>query len=84
MLQVTLALLKDDHLRLRFVKTGRFHHDDMKEVYDRYISRVETMVGNEVARHCMEALKKSGSAMKEQLRVVKAEQEGKVKQLDIV
>ena len=80
MRQVTFSLLKDERLRLRFAKMGRFHHVDLEEVYDRYISRVETMVGNEVARHCMEALKKSEIALKEQLRVVKTKRAAKVKQ----
>lgn len=72
-------MLKDTKVRNKFDTLTPFHSDDADKVYVKYIGRVETMMGIEVARQCMERLKQSKDAMCEQLRVVKNAKSAEVK-----
>ena len=66
----TFSLLASPH---------HFHSDDLDKVFSKYLSRVETMVGNEVSRHLVESILVSGVDRLESLRQAKQECKRKVK-----
>ena len=82
MRQVRDHILKDMKVRNKFDTLAPFHSDDVDKVYVKYVGRVETMMGIEVARQCMERLKQSKDTMCEELRAVKNAKAAEVKCVD--
>ena len=56
-----------------------FHEDDLKLVFNKYIARVETMVGNELASQLMRDLRMSEIDTLESLRQLKRKKRSAVK-----
>lgn len=48
-----------------------FHPDDVQVVFEKYLGRVETMMGNEVARQVMESMRLENRNKLGSLRVLK-------------
>ena len=74
MRRVTRGLLDDADLLRDFASIpspASFHPDDLSKVFDKYLHRCETMMGNEVANQLMEQLSMSKTGKLEPLRQVK-------------
>ena len=56
-----------------------FHADDLEKVFSKYLVRVETMVGNEIARHLLEDVLVRGVDRLESLRQVKRDHKQQIK-----
>lgn len=72
--RMTDTIKQDQRIRQAFdliPNHGKFHTDDADSVFAKYVSRVETLLGNEVARQLMELLKKSKASSLESLRALK-------------
>ena len=69
--QTKMSCMSDVIIRREFVQLAKFHSDDVEAVFDVYLTRIETLMGNEVCRQYMELLKRSKDSSLEQLRVLK-------------
>ena len=71
--KVTEVLLQDkkEALLESFVSLTHFHPDDVSAVYRKYVYRVETLFGHDVARQYMDKLAVSKDNVLESLRAVK-------------
>ena len=69
--QVTIKMLNDSEVIHRFGLIAGFDKQDLMKVFDKYITRVETMMGIEVSKQYEEMLKQSKGSVLEQLRVAK-------------
>ena len=69
--QTKMSCMPDVIIRREFVQLAKFHSDDVEAVFDVYLTRIETLMGNEVCRQYMELLKRSKDSSLEQLRVLK-------------
>ena len=74
--------LKTDSKALSTFAEFNFHPDDIQVVFEKYLGRVETMIGNEVARQVMESMRLENINKLGSLRVLKGkkgrEEVGKV------
>ena len=74
--------LKTDSKMLSAFTEFNFHPDDVQAVFEKYLGRVETMMGNEVARQFMESMRLANTNKLGSLRVLKGkkgrEEVGKV------
>ena len=75
----TKEVLADQQMLAAFNKLGKFHPDDVQVVYDKYVHRVETLMGHDVARQYMDLLSKSKDGVLEQLRAVKVQKAAVIK-----
>ena len=50
---------KDISVRKAFMKLTSWHEDDLDKVFDKYLARMETLMGNEVANALIDKLKRS-------------------------
>ena len=75
----TREILADKKMFNKFSKLGKFHPDDMFVVYDKYVHRVETLMGHDVARQYMDLLERSKDGVLEQLREVKVKRAARIK-----
>lgn len=80
------TMMCDDRLRELFLQLAsncRFHKDDVDQVYSRYVTRAETLIGLDIKRAFNEGLHaKSGKTKAkkfEQLRSVKRKKNAKSK-----
>ena len=69
--QVTDKIRKDKEVVRKFGLIASFDKRDVMNVFEKYIKRVETMMGIEVAKQYEEKLKRSKQGVLEQLRVAK-------------
>ena len=72
--RMTNTIKQDVSLRRAFdliPVRGTFHAADRDIVFEKYVGRVETLLGNEVSRQLMELVKKSKSSSLESLRALK-------------
>ena len=69
--QVTNKIRTDKEIFRKFQLIVSFDKRDVVNVFEKYVKRVETMMGIEVTKQYEEKLKKSKQGVLEQLRVVK-------------
>ena len=69
--QVTNKIRTDKEIFRKFELIVSFDKRDVVNVFEKYVKRVETMMGIEVAKQYEEKLKKSKEGVLEQLRVTK-------------
>jgi len=82
---VTNKIMNDTSIRKSFsllTSPSQFHKDDIDNVFEKYVFRLETMMGIEVSRHYEENLRLSKENKLEQLRVVKRKSNSKIKLCD--
>ena len=79
---VTERIKSDKNVLSKFLKLpgpAQFHSSDVDPAFTRYISRLETLIGNEVANQLNEKVKKSKDGKMEQLREVKSKSNVSIK-----
>ena len=69
--RTTMSCMSDKGIRDSFRQLASFHPDDFEGVFTRYLTRIETLMGNEVVWQYMEMLKRSKESSLEQLRELK-------------
>ena len=69
--QVTEKIMNDSEVVSEFSSIAKFAKGDVMNVFSKYIKRVETMMGIEVAKQYEEKLAQSKDGALEQLRVAK-------------
>ena len=69
--QVTNKIRTDKEIFRKFELIVSFDKRDVVNVFEKYVKRVETMMGIEVVKQYEEKLKKSKEGVLEQLRVTK-------------
>ena len=83
--KVTESIRKDTGIRRVFDTLSHpdmFLKDDGDKVFVKYTSRIETLMGNEVARQYMDLLKQSKKSSMEQLRAFKKKRRLQIKNAD--
>ena len=75
----TQAILADKQMLAQFSALSKFHADDVLLVYNKYVHRVETLMGHDVARQYNDLLAKSKDGVLEKLRDVKVKKAATVK-----
>lgn len=83
--KITESIRKDTDIRREFDALSHpdmFLNDDGDKVFVKYTSRIETLMGNEVARQYMDLLKQSKKSSMEQLRAFKKKRRLQIKNAD--
>ena len=72
-------MIGDKQMFAAFKKLSNFHPDDVIPIYHKYLHRVETLMGHDIARQYNDLLSKSKDGVLEQLRAVKVKNASKIK-----